>query len=97
MNRLDPLHLPVFGNSFLMGISFALLLSFNPCTVPFLARECSRACCVVPAQCRLICSDHFAAHVGRVAVLALFRARYCRAAQQPPVSLSVRAHNDALP
>ena len=39
-SRLDPLHLPVFGNTFLMGVSFALLLSFNPCTVPFLASKC---------------------------------------------------------
>lgn len=36
-NRLDPMHMPLFDNTFLMGVSFALLLSFNPCTVPFLA------------------------------------------------------------
>ena len=32
---LDP-HLPLSGSPFVTGISFALLLSFNPCTIPFL-------------------------------------------------------------
>eukprot|EP00808_Paulinella_micropora_P005804 g55089.t1 len=35
--RIDPLSLPIFQHTFLMGLSFAMLLSLNPCTVPFLA------------------------------------------------------------
>jgi len=37
LNRVDPLHLPLFSNTYLMGICFALVLSINPCTIPFLA------------------------------------------------------------
>lgn len=36
-DRIDPLHLPVFHSPALMGAAFAALISFNPCTVPFLA------------------------------------------------------------
>lgn len=35
--RLDPLSMPMFENTFAMGVSVALLMSFNPCTAPFLA------------------------------------------------------------
>jgi cytochrome c biogenesis protein CcdA len=35
--RVDPLRLPLVDSAFWTGVSFALLLSFNPCTVPFLA------------------------------------------------------------
>lgn len=37
LNRLDPLKIPLFSNTFLLGFSFSLLVSLNPCTVPFLA------------------------------------------------------------
>lgn len=36
-NALDPLQLPLFQKPFYFGLSFALLISVNPCTVPFLA------------------------------------------------------------
>lgn len=35
--KVDPLRLPLVESAFWTGVSFALLLSFNPCTVPFLA------------------------------------------------------------
>ena len=37
IEKIDPLQLPIFDNIFIFGISFALLLSINPCTIPFLS------------------------------------------------------------
>ena len=34
---IDPLSLPILNNTFLMGAVFAMMVSVNPCTVPFLA------------------------------------------------------------
>jgi len=37
MERLNPLNIPFFKNLYLFGGSFALTLSFNPCTLPYLS------------------------------------------------------------
>jgi cytochrome c-type biogenesis protein len=36
IGRLNPLHVPIIKNSFLFGGVFALITSFNPCTIPYL-------------------------------------------------------------
>jgi cytochrome c biogenesis protein CcdA len=36
MGKLNPLHFPLVKNSFLLGVMFALALSFNPCSLPYL-------------------------------------------------------------
>lgn len=36
MGKLNPLHFPLVKNSFVLGILFALALSFNPCSLPYL-------------------------------------------------------------
>ncbi len=36
LNRINPLNFPVIKNSFLLGGVFALMLSFSPCTIPYL-------------------------------------------------------------
>ncbi|MBT3720120.1 hypothetical protein HN789_04495 [archaeon] len=36
-NRINPLNFPLIKNSFLLGSSFALMLSFSPCTLPYLS------------------------------------------------------------
>ncbi len=36
LNRLNPLYFPIIKNSFLLGSVFALIVSFNPCTIPYL-------------------------------------------------------------
>lgn len=37
MNRLNPLNFPIIKNSFLLGSTFALIVSFNPCSIPYLS------------------------------------------------------------
>lgn len=36
-DRIDPMSLPLFQHPVLLGVAFAVLVSVNPCTVPFLA------------------------------------------------------------
>lgn len=36
MNKINPLNFPLIKNEFLLGIVFALILSINPCTLPYL-------------------------------------------------------------
>lgn len=36
MNRINPLNFPIIKNSFLLGAIFALVISFSPCTIPYL-------------------------------------------------------------
>ena len=35
--KINPLNFPIFKNSLLAGAGFALLVSFNPCTIPYLS------------------------------------------------------------
>ena len=37
MKKLNPINLPSFNNSFLLGLIFAIIISFNPCTLPYLS------------------------------------------------------------
>jgi hypothetical protein len=41
--KVDPLRLPLVESAWMTGVSFALLLSFNPCVVPFMAALLSLA------------------------------------------------------
>lgn len=36
-NKLNPIKIPIFNNPYLLGISFALIVSFNPCSLPYLS------------------------------------------------------------
>ena len=36
MDKLNPLNVPVINNPFLFGSLFAILMSFNPCTLPYM-------------------------------------------------------------
>ncbi len=37
MKRTNPFNFPLIKNPFLFGVFFALIISFNPCTIPFLS------------------------------------------------------------
>ena len=37
LDRINPLNFPLIKNSFLLGSSFALILSFSPCAFPYLS------------------------------------------------------------
>jgi len=36
-NRLNPLNMPIVKNPFLVGMVFALVISFSPCTIPYIS------------------------------------------------------------
>jgi len=36
LNKINPMNFPLIKNTFLLGASFALILSFSPCTIPYL-------------------------------------------------------------
>jgi cytochrome c biogenesis protein CcdA len=35
--KLNPINIPIIKNPFLLGMSFALIVSFNPCSIPYLS------------------------------------------------------------
>lgn len=37
MKKLNPINFPIFNNSFLLGLIFALIVSLSPCTIPYLS------------------------------------------------------------
>lgn len=37
MKKLNPINFPIMKNSFLLGTIFALIVSLNPCTIPYLS------------------------------------------------------------
>ena len=37
MSRLNPINFPLFKSNITLGIIFSLIISFNPCTIPFLS------------------------------------------------------------
>ncbi len=37
LDRINPMNFPLIKNSFLLGSSFALILSFSPCAIPYLS------------------------------------------------------------